>query len=185
MNTVIASRQRRQFLAASAAAVALGPGAALAQSAWPDRPVRFVVGFPPGGGVDVMARIVAQPLAEVLGRQVVIDNKPGASSNVGMAEVARSAPDGYSILIGPTTVETANPSLYKAPANPATDLVPVAGIGRYQLHLIVRPGFPGRNVADMVAYAKANPGKLTYASAGAGTTPHLISELFLLSLIHI
>lgn len=179
MSRWMASRGRREFLAASAAAVALGPGAALAQSAWPDRPVRFVVGFPPGGGVDVMARIVAQPLSEVLGRQVVIDNKPGASSNVGMAEVARSAPDGYSILIGPTTVETANPSLYKAPANPATDLVPVAGIGRYQLHLIVRPGFPGRNVAELVAFAKANPGKLTYASAGAGTTPHLISELFL------
>lgn len=174
------SRTRR-LLAVLPSVLVFGPlaGLAHAQSAWPDRPLRLVVGFPPGGGVDVMARIIAQPLGELLGRQIVIDNKPGAASNVGMVEVVKAPADGYTFLIGPTTVESANPSLYKSQANPATDLLPVAGVGRYQLHLIVKPGMPVNDVAELVAYAKANPGKVNYASAGAGTTPHLVSELFL------
>ncbi|MCY7317958.1 MAG: tripartite tricarboxylate transporter substrate binding protein [Ramlibacter sp.] len=172
--------QRRHIIGAAAACCALGSvGPLRAQGTWPDRPVRLVVGFPPGGGVDVMARIVSQPLSEVLGKSIVVDNKPGASSNLAMIEVARAPADGYSILIGPTTVESANPFLYKAAANPATDLLPVAGIGRYQLHLVVRNGFPGKDLAELIAYARNNPGKLNYASAGAGTTPHLVSELFL------
>ncbi len=172
------SRHRRLLLALPSTLL-LGPLAAAAQGSWPERPVRWVVGFPPGGGVDVMARILAQPLGELLARQVVIDNRPGAASNLAMAEVARTAADGYTFLIGPSTVESANPSLYKVAANPATDLVPVGGVGRYQLHLIVRPDLPVRDVAELVAYARSNPGKVNYASAGAGTTPHLVSELFL------
>ncbi|MBE0550686.1 MAG: tripartite tricarboxylate transporter substrate binding protein [Rubrivivax sp.] len=173
------SPTRRQALALAALAAVAVHGSANAQATWPDKSVRLVVGFPPGGGVDVMARIVAQPLGDLLGRQVVVDNKPGAASNLAMVEVARAPADGYHILIGPTTVESANPFLYKAAATPAADLLPVAGIGRYQLHLVVRPGFPGKDLAELITYARANPGKLTYASAGAGTTPHLISELFL------
>ncbi len=171
--------ERRKVLGLAALMAAGVHGGVQAQTTWPDKPVRLVVGFPPGGGVDVMARIVAQPLGDLLGRQIVIDNKPGAASNLAMVEVARAPADGHHILIGPTTVESANPFLYKASANPAADLLPVAGIGRYQLHLIVRPGFPGKDLAELMAHARANPGKLNYASAGAGTTPHLISELFL------
>jgi len=171
---------RRRALGLAAALGGLGvAGMAQAQSKWPDRPVRLVVGFPPGGGVDVMARIVSQPLSEVLGKPVVVDNNPGAASNLAMIDVAHAPADGYSVLFGPSTVQTANPYLYKVSTNPATSLVPVASVGRYQLHLVVRNGFPAKDLRELIAYARSHPGKLTYASAGAGTTPHLVSELFL------
>jgi tripartite-type tricarboxylate transporter receptor subunit TctC len=161
----------------------------MAQSRWPDKPIKLVVGFPPGGATDVVARIVAQPLSDVLGVSVVVDNRPGAASNVAMAEVARSPADGYTVLVAPTTVESANPSLYKAPVNPSTDLLPVAGLCRFQLHMVVRPNFPAKDVAELIAFARKNPGKVTYSSAGAGTTPHLIGELFLqqasISAVHV
>jgi tripartite-type tricarboxylate transporter receptor subunit TctC len=114
-----------------------------------------------------------------LGTSIVIENRPGAASNVAMAEVARAPADGYTVLIAPTTVESANPFLYKTPVNPATDLLPVAGLCRFQLHMVVRTNFPGKDVAELIAFARKNPGKVTYSSAGAGTTPHLIGELFL------
>jgi tripartite-type tricarboxylate transporter receptor subunit TctC len=174
------SVNRRQWMGIGVAvAGGLGNMTAMAQSRWPDKPVKLVVGFPPGGATDVVARIVAQPLSEVLGVSVVVDNRPGAASNVAMAEVARSPADGYTVLIAPTTVESANPSLYKTPVNPSADLLPVAGLCRFQLHMVVRPSFPAKDVSDLIAFARKNPGKVTYSSAGAGTTPHLISELFL------
>ncbi|MDB5874506.1 MAG: tripartite tricarboxylate transporter receptor family protein [Ramlibacter sp.] len=171
---------RRRFVGAAAA---LG-GAAIApqlraQAAWPNKPIRFVLGYPPGGGSDVMARVVSQPLGEALGQSIIVDNKPGASGNIATAEVARAAPDGYTFLVGPTTQLTANPFLYKLGFNPAADLTAVAALGRFQLHLVTRPGFPAKNVKELIEYARANPGKLTYASAGAGTPPHLVAEIFL------
>lgn len=171
---------RRQWIGVGTALAGtltgLGAGA---QGRWPDKPVKLVVGFPPGGATDVVARIVAGPLGEALGTSFVVDNRPGAASNVAMAEVARAPADGYTVLIAPTTVESANPFLYKTTVNPATELMPVAGLCRFQLHMVVRPGFPAKDVTELIAYAKRNPGKVTYSSAGAGTTPHLIGELFL------
>lgn len=145
---------------------------------WPSKPVRIVVGFAPGGTTDVMARILGQTLAEALGQPVVIDNKPGASGNIAAAEVVRAAPDGYTLLIAPTSVETANPLLFKSNILPARDLTPVAGIGRTQMYLVTKPQLPVKNLPELVALAKAQPGKLSYASAGAGTPPHLAGELF-------
>ena len=171
---------RRHWMGAGVAlAGALTGLGARAQTKWPEKPIKLVVGFPPGGATDVVARIVSGPLGESLGTTVVIENRPGAASNLAMAEVARSATDGYTVLIAPTTVESANPFLYKTPVNPANDLLPVAGLCRFQLHMVVRPNFPGKDVGELIAFAKKNPGKVTYSSAGAGTTPHLIGELFL------
>ena len=178
MDRLKSSLNRRQAMGVGAAMALTGVGAQ-AQSKWPDKPVKLVVGFPPGGATDVVARIVSAPLGEVLGTSIVIENRPGAASNVAMAEVARAPADGDTVLIAPTTVESANPCLYKTPVNPATDLLPVAGLCRFQLHMVVRTNFPAKDVAELIAFAKKNPGKVTYSSAGAGTTPHLIGELFL------
>ncbi len=178
MDRLKSNWNRRQWMGVGAAMALTGVGAQ-AQSKWPDKPIKLVVGFPPGGATDVVARIVSGPLGEALGTSIVIENRPGAASNVAMAEVARAPADGYTVLIAPTTVESANPFLYKTPVNPATDLLPVAGLCRFQLHMVVRTNFPGKDVAELIAFARKNPGKVTYSSAGAGTTPHLIGELFL------
>jgi len=171
---------RRRLLGASLIIGALcAPATLHAQSAWPTKPLRVVVGFAPGGGTDLMARILAQPLGELLGQSVIVENKPGASGNIAAGEVIRAPADGYTLYIAPTTVQSANPSLIKSNINPAKDLVPLAAIGRMQLHLIVRPGLAVKDLGDLIAMARANPGKLTYASSGPGTTPHLITEVFL------
>ncbi len=146
--------------------------------AWPSKPIRIVIGFAPGGTTDVMARVMAQSLTEALGQTVVVDNKPGASGNIGAGEVVRAAADGYTFLIAPTSFETANPYLFKQTLNPAKDLTPVAGVGRSQMYLIVKPQTVQKDAKEFIAFAKANPDKLSYASAGAGTPPHLAAELF-------
>ena len=172
------SALKRCIPAALLAAGIIASGAAQAQ-AWPAKPVRIVVAFAPGGGVDVMVRHLTQPLAELLGQSVVVDNKPGASGLVAAQEVSRAAADGYAILGTATSTETAAPFLLKTDINPAKELLPLAGIGRFQLSVVVRPGLPVKNIRELVAMAKANPDKLTYASSGPGTTPHLVGELFL------
>ena len=167
---------RRGALAAACLALA---GAAWAQApAWPNKPLRIVVGFAPGGSTDVMARIVAQSVGEAIGQTVVIDNKPGASGNIAAAEVVRAAPDGHTFLIAPTSVETANPWLFKSNLLPSRDLTPVGTIGKTQMYLVAKPQIAARDVRELVALAKAQPGKLSYASAGTGTPPHLACELF-------
>lgn len=172
----------RRGLIQAAAASLMGLaalGVAQAQQAWPTaKPIRIVVGFAPGGTTDVMARVMAQSLSESLGQAVVVENKPGASGNVAAAEVIRAAPDGYTFLIAPTSFETANPFLFKQTIAPAKDLTPVAGVGRSQMYLVVKPQFTFKDAKEFVAYARANPGKLSYSSAGAGTPPHLAGELF-------
>jgi len=174
------SVDRRGFIgAASALAGAAFLPHAFAQPAWPAKPVHFVLGYPPGGGSDVMGRVVAIPAAKTLGQSIVVDNKPGASGNIATAEVARAAPDGYTFLVGPSTNMSANPFLYKLTFNVATDLVPVCALGRFQLHLVTRADHPAKNVKQLIEYGRAHPGKLTYASSGAGTPPHLVSEYFL------
>ena len=173
------SKSRRLLAVCAAALLACASWPAASQpAAWPSKPVRLVVGFAPGGGTDVMARALAQSLTESLGQPVIVDNKPGASGNLSVGEVARAAADGYTILVAPTSVETANPYLFKSNVLPSRDLTPVMGIGRMQMYVVAKPTLEAKNVKDLVALAKAQPGKLNYASSGTATPPHLAGELF-------
>jgi tripartite-type tricarboxylate transporter receptor subunit TctC len=172
------SLHRRALIAVAAAATWGATGTAMAQQ-WPTaKPLRIVVGFAPGGTTDVMARVIAQSLSESLGQSVVVDNKPGASGNVAAAEVIRAPADGYTLLIAPTSVETANPSLFKQTILPSRDLTPVAGVGRSQMYLVVKPQSTVKDAKELVSLIKSDPGKFSYASAGPGTPPHLAGELF-------
>lgn len=155
-----------------------GAQAAGSDTPWPAKPIRLVVGFAPGGTTDVMARLVGKALSEQLGQTVLIDNKPGASGNIAVAEVTRAASDGYTFLVAPTTVETANPSLFKSSVLPARDLQPVAGMGRSQMYLVTKPGLPVKDVAELVKLGNTPGQQLSFASSGTGTAPHLACELF-------
>jgi Uncharacterized protein conserved in bacteria len=168
------------YLAALALAL---PGVlplAHAQS-YPTRPVRLIVGFAAGGPTDVLARAIAPRLGEMLGQSVIVDNKPGASGNIGAELVARSSPDGYALLFGDVTF-IVNPSLFKSvPFNPGTDFVPVGFAGSTPQVLVVPTGLDPKNAADFVKWAKARPGQISYGSAGNGSPPHLAGELFKLA----
>ncbi len=172
------SLRRRLTLAAAAILAVISLPAAAQQAAWPSKPVRLVVGFAPGGGTDVLARALAQSLTESIGQTVIVDNKPGASGNLSVSEVARAVPDGYTILVAPTSVETANPYLFKSTVLPSRDLTPVMGIGRMQMYVVARPTLEVKDIGGLIALAKSRPGKLNYASSGTGTGPHLAGELF-------
>ena len=169
---------RRNFLhlAASAAALPAVSRIAWAQ-AYPSRPVHWIVSFAAGGPNDIVARIVGQYLSDHLGQQFVIENRAGAAGNVGMQSALNSAPDGYTIaFVGPNYA--INPALYeKLPFDFIRDSVPVAGIMRLANVMDVNPTFPANNLAEFIAYAKANPGKINFASGGVGTSPHLSGEL--------
>jgi len=139
----------------------------------------MLVGFPPGGTNDLMARIVAQKLSETLGQPVVVENRPGASGVIAAEALARAAPDGYTLMLGSTGTNTIAPALSpKLPYDPVRDLAPVGLVGIASSALVVNAGVPAANVAELVALAKTRPGKLTYASSGSGTTLHLGGELF-------
>ena len=173
------ARRRALRLAVVAASVGvLGSAPAWAADAWPSKPLRIVVGFAPGGTTDVMARLVGKSLSEQLGQPVLIDNKPGASGNIAAAEVVRAAPDGHTVLVAPTSVETANPYLFKSNVNMARDLLPVAGVGKSQMYLVTKPGLAVKNVGDLVKLGQQPGQQVAFASAGAGTPPHLACELF-------
>ncbi|HLH97818.1 MAG TPA: tripartite tricarboxylate transporter substrate binding protein [Xanthobacteraceae bacterium] len=170
---------RRRFLRLAASAVALPalPRLAAAQ-AYPARPVRIVVGYPPGDSPDVVARIMGRWLADRLGRPFVIENKPGAGSNIAVQSVLDSPADGYT-LIWITTANTSNASFYQSLRfNFLTDVAPVAAICRMPLVMDVNPSVPAKTVPEFIAYAKANPGKVNMASAGVGGLIHLAGELF-------
>ncbi|MDQ8019351.1 MAG: tripartite tricarboxylate transporter substrate binding protein [Bordetella sp.] len=167
----------RRLVCAAAALLALA-GSAAAQAPWPSKPIRFVVGFPAGGTTDVMARMVGTPLQKALGQPIVVDNKPGASGNIAAAETIKAAPDGYTLMVAPISVQTANPSLFKPALNPERDLRPVASLGYAQLYLVAKKSLPVRTAGELVALAKASPGKLSYGSGGPGTQMHLVGELF-------
>jgi tripartite-type tricarboxylate transporter receptor subunit TctC len=140
--------------------------------------VKLVVGFPAGGPTDVLARLIGQRLSERLGQQFVVENKPGAGSNIATEGVVKAAPDGYTILVC-ASANTINTSLYKRLSfDFARDLAPVAGLARVPNALLVHPAVPARSVPEFIAYAKTNAGKVNMASSGAGTTPHLAGELF-------
>ena len=170
---------RRKFLrlAAGAAALPAMPHIARAQ-AYPSRPVRIVVTFPPGGAADIIARLIGQRLSERLGQPFVIENRPGAGSNVGTEAVVNSAPDGYTLLLAVTS-SAINATFYeKLNFNFIRDIAPVAGLMRVPHVMEVNPSFPAKTVPEFIAYAKANPGKINMASAGVGSGPHLFGELF-------
>lgn len=171
--------RRREFLSLAACAAGLP---ALAPTAWsqsyPSRPVRIVVGFAAGGGVDIVARLIAQALSERLGQQFLVENRPGAASNIGTETVVNAAPDGYTLLL--VSVSAAiNATLYeKLNFSLARDIAPVAGIMHVPGVLEVNPSFPAKTVPEFIGFAKANPGKLNMASAGIGTLQHVCGELF-------
>lgn len=171
---------RRFALKAIAALCALGAAgtAAAQQAGWPVKPIRLVVGFPAGGTTDVLARVVAAPLQKALGQAVIVDNKPGASGNLAVSEVSRAPADGYTLMVAPISVQTANPHLFKPALNPEKDLQPVASLGYAQLYLVARKDLPVKSVLELVQTAKASPGKMTYGSGGPGTQMHLVGELF-------
>jgi tripartite-type tricarboxylate transporter receptor subunit TctC len=170
---------RRQFLHLAAGAAALP---AVSRVAWaqtyPVRPVRMIVGFGAGGATDVIARIVAQRLSERLGQTFVVENRPGAGTNLATEAVVRAAPDGYTLLVA-TSSNTINATLYeKLHFNFARDIAPVAMISNTPGVLVVHPSFPAKTVPDFIAYAKANPGKINMAAVGIGATTHVFGELF-------
>ncbi len=154
---------------------------ALAQGAasYPAKPIRLVVPFPAGGTTDILARAVAQKLSEAWGQQVIVDNRPGAGGNIGSDLVAKSAPDGYTLLMGTVGTHAINPSLYaKMPYDHVKDFAPVILVAGVPNVLVVNPSLPVHSVQELIAYAKANPGKLNFASSGNGTSIHLSGELF-------
>ena len=154
--------------------------AAFAAESWPDKSVRFIVPFPPGGGTDGLARILGAKLAEMWGQQVLIDNRGGAQGNIGTALGARAAPDGYTITLGHQGALTINPHLYSNPGYDALrDFAPVTRATEMAFILVVHPSIPAKNMKELAAPAKANPGKLTFASTSAG--PQMAGELFRLT----
>src|SRR5215510_1792090 len=170
---------RRNFLhlAAGAAALPAVPPFAWAQ-AYPTRPVRLIIGIVPGSGPDIVGRLLGQWLSDRLGRPFVIENRPGAGANIATEAVVRSQADGYTLLLV-TAANTINATLYeKLNFNFINDIAPVASISRETFALEVNPSFPAKTIPEFIAHAKANPGKLTMASPGSGTGPHMAGELF-------
>jgi tripartite-type tricarboxylate transporter receptor subunit TctC len=170
---------RRNFLHLAAGAAALPALSRIAKAqAYPTRPVRLIVGAPAGGGFDIVARLMGQWLSERLGQSFVIENRPGAGSNIATEAVVRALPDGYTLLLV-TAVNAISTSLYeKLSFNLSRDIAPVAGITRVHDVMVANLSVPSRTVPEFIAYAKANPGKLTMASGGVGTPSHLEGELF-------
>jgi len=170
---------RRTFLHLAAGAAALPAVSRVARAqAYPARPVRWIVPYPPGGAADPIARLIGPFLSERLGKPVVIENKPGAGANIGTEFVVRSPPDGHTLLFI-TTANMINATFYRDLSfDFMRDITPVAGLVRLPLVLEVNPSVPVKTVAELIAYAKANPGKVNFASAGVGTSLHLAAELF-------
>jgi tripartite-type tricarboxylate transporter receptor subunit TctC len=170
---------RRQFLHLAAGA---GTGPGVSRMAWaqayPARPVRIIVGYPSGGSNDILARLIAQWLSERMGQQFVIENRPGAGSNIATEAVVRADPDGYTLLMV-SAANMSNAALYdRLNYNFIRDIAPVAGVMRVPLVMEVNPSIPAKTVPEFIAYAKANPGKINFASGGIGTSIHLSGELF-------
>jgi tripartite-type tricarboxylate transporter receptor subunit TctC len=178
-----------RFLLAMMAALA---GATLPASAqtYPNRPITLVVSFAPGGSTTIVARIVADKMAEALGQSIVVDNRAGGGGTVGTRAVAKSPPDGYTLLLGYTGTLAIAPTLYPTPGyDPRKDFAPIGMIGNAPNSLVVHPSFPAKSVQELIAHAKANPGKVSFGSAGVGTMSHVAGEYFATSagikLVHV
>ena len=168
----------RFFISISLAAALLLPSLSSAQTGpYPNRPVKFIVPITPGGSNDVLARIIAQKLSELWGQPVVVENRPGAGMNLGADTVAKSAPDGYTWLLGANNIFVTNPHMGKMPFDAFKDLTPITQVATVPFVLVVNPAVPAKNMAELVDYAKRNPGKLNYGSSGNGSPQHLASEM--------
>ena len=166
-----------------------GPGRVQAQS-FPSRPITLVIPFAPCGSTSIVGRVIADKMSQLLGENIVIDNRPGADGTVGTRMVAKSEPDGYTLLLGYTGTLAIGPSLYKNVGyDPRKDFAPIGMIGNAPSALVVHPSFPAKSVAELIAYAKANPGKVNFGSAGVGSVNHITGEYFArsagITLVHI
>jgi tripartite-type tricarboxylate transporter receptor subunit TctC len=170
---------RRVVLSGVAGCAAAAPLRKVRAALYPDHPITLVVPFAPGGSTDILARIVAEHLYQALGQPVIVENRSGASGNIGTAVVARSAPDGYTFLFNTMSVHTMNHALFAAmPFDGLKDFSPLTLLAYVTNTMVAHPSVPANNVREFIAYAKANPGKISYASAGAGSTNHLCGALF-------
>ncbi|MDQ7955947.1 MAG: tripartite tricarboxylate transporter substrate binding protein [Rhodocyclaceae bacterium] len=169
---------RRNLLAGAAGATALGCAGAWAQAGYPDRPINLVVGYSAGGAVDAVARTLGQALGASLGQPIIIDNRPGAGTNIAVKYVIGAKPDGHTLLMAANAL-AANMALYKPqPFDAETDLVAVSLVGRVPVVIAANANVPYRNIAELIAAAKARPGAISFASPGNGSTPHMAAELF-------
>ena len=167
------------FVRAGAAAIASLVAATVAAQTWPAKPIRIVAPFPPASVVDVLARPIAQKMNETWGQPVIVDNRVGASGNLGSEVVAKAPPDGYTLLMGTIGTNAINAALYsKMPYDVRTDFAPITPVASAYLLLVMHPSVPVRTVKEVIALARAHPGKLNFGSAGPGTTPHLAGEMF-------
>ena len=163
---------------AAASALIFGMSIAFAQDAYPTKPVRFIAPFPPGGTTDVLSRILAQKLTDTLGRQVLVDNRAGAAGNIGHELAAKTAPDGYTLLMSSNVALVTNPHLYKRLGfDPHNDFAPVSVVGKAGNVLVVHPSVPAHSVAQLLALARARPGQLNFGSGGRGTGAHVAGEI--------
>jgi tripartite-type tricarboxylate transporter receptor subunit TctC len=169
---------RRHLIGALAGATALSAPWVRAQPVWPDKPIRLIVPYPAGGGADSWSRIVSARLEKILGQPIILDYKPGASTMIGNEAGARATPDGYTFLLYDSTGFAYVPNLRKIGFDPINAYVPLAHLGAIPFVIVAHPSVPARSVKELVAYAKANPGKLNHASAGVASPHHLIAELF-------
>ncbi len=178
--TMSRMRTLLNVLLAAALAAGLGmPAAPASAQDYPNRPITLIVPFPPGGSTTIVARIVADKMSESLGQSIVVDNRGGAGGTIGSRSVAKSAPDGYTILLGYTGTLAIAPSLYgNVGYDPRKDFAPIGRIGTAPNTLVVHPSLPVHSVAELIAYAKANPGTVNYGSAGIGTVSHVCGEYF-------
>jgi tripartite-type tricarboxylate transporter receptor subunit TctC len=177
----VAVNRRRSTVAVGLAlgALMLSPLAVQAQSAYPNKPITIIVPFSAGGTTDILARVIGQGLSRDLGQPVVVDNRAGAGGNIGAQAVARAAPDGYTLVMGTVGTHAINASLYaKMPFDPVKDFAPISRVALVPNLLVAHPAQPYKNVKELIAYAKANPGKVTVANSGVGTSIHLSAELF-------
>jgi tripartite-type tricarboxylate transporter receptor subunit TctC len=171
------SLSRRQLLKASLLSAVASPAMAQSSGAYPARPIKFVVPITPGGSNDVVARTIAQKLTELWNQPVTVDNKPGAGMNLGADFVAKSAPDGYTWLLGANNIFVTNPHVGKTPFDVFKDFTPITQVALVPFVLVVHPSVPARNVAELVEYAKRNPDKLNYGSSGNGSPQQLATEM--------
>ncbi|MDB5617192.1 tripartite tricarboxylate transporter substrate binding protein [Tardiphaga sp.] len=176
--------------AAAAVFLSVGTAPRAQAQAYPDRPVTLIIPFAPGGSTSIVGRVIADRMSETLGEKVVVDNRPGAGGTVGTRAVAKSAPDGYTIGLGYTGTLAIGPTLYsKVGYDPRRDFAPIGLIGNAPNSLVVHPSFPAKTLGELIAYARSNPGKVNFGSAGAGTASHITGEYFAhaagITLVHI